>query len=165
MNNIKSILEKLICPVFICVIYIIIVLIGNHINNHLNAGELIKGTESQYQKYLNNRVFNGQIEVVLDDKTRIDIFVKDKYAIEVDFATKWYEAIGQASHYAVKTNTPPAICLIVRNNNDMEKVTRAQFACSKMYILIGDKLARYSVFYVDDRDGFVSKNFNEDTLE
>ena len=35
--------------------------------------------------------FNGQMEVVLEDKSRVDC-VTEYYAVEVDFANKWAEA-------------------------------------------------------------------------
>ena len=41
---------------------------------------------------------------------RCDI-VTEKYAIEVDRANKWHEAIGQAAHYALYLKKKPCIAL------------------------------------------------------
>lgn len=46
------------------------------------------------------------MEVVAPDGTRCDILT-DEYAIEVDFANKWAEAIGQALNYAIQFNKMP----------------------------------------------------------
>lgn len=118
-------------------------------------------TERDYQEYANKTQFHGVIEHVLDDGTRVDILVKDKYAIEVDFAKKWYEAIGQASHYSYKTKIPPAIYLIVQTDEDLEKVERAKKVCERLFIIINNKLYRYTVFYIDDREGKASRSFND----
>lgn len=46
--------------------------------------------EKVYQKNFCNKM-HGQIEYVLDDKTRVDCLTAS-YAIEVDFAPKWAES-------------------------------------------------------------------------
>ena len=58
------------------------------------------------------REIGGQVEVVMRDGTRCDI-LSNSYAIEVDFAKKWAEAIGQSLHYALHTGKRPAVALIV----------------------------------------------------
>ena len=45
----------------------------------------------------------GTTEVTLPDGTRCDILT-DTHAIEVDFADKWAEAIGQSLNYAIQAN-------------------------------------------------------------
>jgi len=50
----------------------------------------------------------------MPDSSRVDC-VTDEYAIEVDFATKWAEAIGQSTYYARITNKKPGILLIMEN--------------------------------------------------
>lgn len=122
-------------------------------------------TERQYQKYVNDKVFNGITEYRLDDGTRVDIFVKDKYAIEVDFAHKWYEAIGQASHYSLMTKTPPAVLLILKEEDDWQYFARCSRVCSRMYIIIDNKPIGYNVFYLDDRNGKISATFKEGNNE
>lgn len=56
----------------------------------------------------------GQLEYVLPDKARIDCLLPDT-AVEVDFAAKWAECIGQALYYGNMTNKTPACLLIMEN--------------------------------------------------
>lgn len=72
--------------------------------------------ESDYQK-IAAELLNGKTEVVLSDRTRIDI-VTDDQAIEVDWSYKWAEGIGQALYYSSRTNKEPGLILIVK---DIEK--------------------------------------------
>ena len=60
---------------------------------------------------------NGKTEVVFSDGSRCDCLT-DKYAVEVDFAPKWAEAIGQVLHYAALTGKKPKILLIQHNKKD-----------------------------------------------
>ena len=55
---------------------------------------------------------NGVMEYTLRDKTRIDCLTSS-YAIEVDFANKWAESIGQSLYYGLMTNKKPGILLIM----------------------------------------------------
>ena len=59
----------------------------------------------------------GITEYVLDDKTRVDCLT-DEYAVEVDFANKWAEAVGQSLYYALKTGKKPGILLITEKEKD-----------------------------------------------
>jgi hypothetical protein len=52
------------------------------------------------------------MEYRLFDRTRVDCLT-DNYAIEVDFAKKWAEGIGQSLYYADVTGKIPAVGLIV----------------------------------------------------
>jgi len=119
-----------------------------------------KGTERQYQEYANKEL-KGVVEKRLKDNTRVDIFVEGEYAIEVDFAKKWYEAIGQASHYSLLTKTPPAVLLIIQTDDDMKYLKRCQRVCNCMYMLVDHRPFRYEVFHLDDRDGYISRQFNK----
>lgn len=56
----------------------------------------------------------GDPEYVLPDRARVDCLT-DEYAIEVDFAYKWAEAIGQASMYAIATGRNPGVLLIMED--------------------------------------------------
>ena len=67
--------------------------------------------ERYYQTQICNQL-NGEMEYVLSDRTRVDC-LSDEYAMEVDFAKKWAESIGQALYYAYMTNKKPAVGLIV----------------------------------------------------
>jgi hypothetical protein len=52
------------------------------------------------------------MEYRLFDKTRVDCLTDD-YAIEVDFAKKWAESVGQSLYYADVTGKNPGVGLIV----------------------------------------------------
>lgn len=62
-------------------------------------------------------IMHGQQEVILKDLTRVDI-VTDTFAIEVDFAKKWAESIGQSLHYGLVLNKKPGILLLVDGHKD-----------------------------------------------
>lgn len=81
---------------------------------------------------------NGTIEYRLDDLSRVDCLT-DEYAIEVEFAKKWKEAIGQALFYGIKTNRTPAIALIV-DGNDTKHINRLNVVSERYGI---------KVFYID----------------
>ena len=55
---------------------------------------------------------NGVAEHLLDDKTRVDCLT-ETHAVEVEFAPKWAEAVGQSLYYGYKTNRKPGIVLII----------------------------------------------------
>lgn len=54
----------------------------------------------------------GKVEYVLPDRSRVDCLTAS-VALEVDFADKWAEGIGQALMYANTTNRPPGVALIM----------------------------------------------------
>jgi hypothetical protein len=54
---------------------------------------------------------SGQTEAPVEGGW-VDVLTED-YAIEVDRLEKWHEAIGQASHYALKTKKIPVAALMV----------------------------------------------------
>lgn len=68
--------------------------------------------EKHYQTEFAKQFANAKLEVVAPDGTRCDILT-DEYAIEVDFAKKWAEAIGQSLNYALQFNKKAGILLIV----------------------------------------------------
>ena len=59
----------------------------------------------------------GEMEFVLPDKTRVDCLTPS-LAVEVDFAKKWAEAVGQALHYASWTGRRAGIVLIIGPGDD-----------------------------------------------
>lgn len=59
----------------------------------------------------------GRQEVTLPNRTRVDCLTSH-YAVEVEFAPKWQEAIGQALNYASQSGKKPAILMIVEKQND-----------------------------------------------
>jgi len=79
--------------------------------------------EKDYQREFASRFPEAQVEYILPDKARIDILTPE-YAIEVDYAKKWAEAIGQALYYARCTGRYPAILLIVRADGSDDKYVR-----------------------------------------
>ena len=50
----------------------------------------------------------GETEVVLPDKTRYDV-VTETHAFEVEFASKWCEALGQSLWYSFQLNKKEGI--------------------------------------------------------
>lgn len=67
----------------------------------------------------------GEAEFYLHDRTRVDCLLDD-YAVEVDFAGKWAEAIGQALYYASQTQRDPGVLLILESLEDLRYVERLQ---------------------------------------
>lgn len=89
------------------------------------------------EKYYQTKIcteFGGEMEHVLFDRTRVDCLT-DKYAIEVDFAKKWAEGIGQSLYYADVTGKKPAIVLIV-GAGDEKYLKRVQRVADKFDIKI-----------------------------
>ena len=70
----------------------------------------------------------GPTEVVLLDPSRVDVLT-DQWAIEVDWAPKWAESIGQSLYYAQATDREPvAILLVGRSDSDSVYWLRAKAA-------------------------------------
>lgn len=68
----------------------------------------------------------GTVEVRLSDGTRVDCLT-DTHAIEVDWARKWMEGVGQSLHYAEVSNLRPGLALIVKPGKaDARHVERAR---------------------------------------
>jgi hypothetical protein len=65
----------------------------------------------------------GQAEYTLEDRTRVDCLT-DKYAVEVDYAPKWAEAIGQSLHYGIMTKRIPGIVIIVEDEKECKHVDK-----------------------------------------
>jgi hypothetical protein len=63
---------------------------------------------------------NGKSEVVLKDKSRLDCLT-ETHAVEVEFAPKWKEAVGQALYYAIMTGGKPGIVLILEKPSTESK--------------------------------------------
>lgn len=78
--------------------------------------------ESVYQDYFAAKV-GGETEVTCDDGTRCDI-VTGTHAIEVDFADKWGEAIGQSLNYGFQLNKKAGILLILEKESDYKYFVR-----------------------------------------
>jgi len=94
-------------------------------------------TENQQMKQL-ARMYNAREgdKEPLWDKTRCDLFTETE-AIEVDWAPKWAEAIGQSTYYAFATNKRPTIILLVK---DMDKEKQFVYRCQTVCVRLGIKL-------------------------
>jgi len=92
-----------------------------------------KYNEKYYQTIICEQL-DGKMEYVLKDKTRVDCF-SDEYAMEVDFAKKWAESIGQSLFYAEMTGKKPAIGLII-GKKDAKYVKRIKRVTDKFNIKI-----------------------------
>jgi hypothetical protein len=83
-----------------------------------------KQSERYYQEKFAQEI-GGQVEVVMKDGTRCDILTAT-HAIEVDFAKKWAEAIGQSLNYAMHTGKRPGVALIVFSPSDNKYIERVR---------------------------------------
>ena len=72
-------------------------------------------SESQYINHLNT-YFKGQREYVVPNG-RVDILTNE-YAIEVERADHWKNAIGQSLWYGLQTNRRSGIVLLVLSQSD-----------------------------------------------
>jgi hypothetical protein len=89
--------------------------LGAKANPHLHL-------EKAYQEVFARQV-QGQVEVVMPDGARCDVLTAS-HAIEVDFASKWSEAIGQSLFYGIQTNRQPGILLILEKPEDRRFLVR-----------------------------------------
>jgi len=79
--------------------------------------------ESVYQAFWCNKM-GGQIEYVLPDKSRVDC-ITSTHAIEVDFANKWAEAVGQSLFYSAATGKKAGVLLIIEDEDrDLRYIDR-----------------------------------------
>ena len=79
----------------------------------------------RYYQDIAAKKYGGQTEVTMPDGTRCDI-VTDTHAIEVDFADKWGEAIGQSLSYGFQTSKRAGILLILERPDDERHLIRVQ---------------------------------------
>lgn len=71
------------------------------------------------------------MEYKLKDRTRVDCLT-EQYAVEVDFAKKWAECIGQALYYGERTKKYPACVLIMENGEkDIKYLRRLRYVAYK----------------------------------
>jgi hypothetical protein len=94
-----------------------------------------KHKEKYYQTALCNKM-DGVMEQSLLDRTRIDCLT-DEYAIEVDFAKKWAESVGQSLYYAYMTGKKPAVGFILdESKKDQRHLKRLEVLADKYHITI-----------------------------
>jgi len=80
--------------------------------------------------------YNARVEVTLSDGSRCDLLSKE-YAIEVDWAKKWPEGIGQSLLYAELTGRKPALILLIRDAEKEARYTkRAQLVADRAEITL-----------------------------
>ena len=72
----------------------------------------------------------GTLEVRLAGGLRIDCET-DTHAVEVDFAPKWAEAVGQSLAYAAATGKRPGILLILERPSDERHLTKLHDAITQ----------------------------------
>lgn len=83
--------------------------------------------ETHYQA-IAAKVLKGKTEVNLGDGRRCDI-VTDEYAIEVDWKSKWSEAVGQSLDYGFLADKKCGIVLIVDSREDTKEALRINSIC------------------------------------
>ena len=81
-------------------------IVGNAVATHLHP-------ESAYR----DAWCMGKTEVQMPNGNRADC-ITTNYAVEVEFAKKYHEGVGQALDYAQQTGKKPAILLIIEEVKD-----------------------------------------------
>lgn len=77
----------------------------------LNQYNLKSAERTRFAKEAQAKL-GGKLEVRLEDGTRCDL-INDTHAYDVEYASKWKEAIGQSLHYALLTDKQAGIILII----------------------------------------------------
>lgn len=90
--------------------------------------------EKDYQRWWCEK-HAGELEYRLPDKTRVDCLTKE-YAVEVEYAPKWAESIGQALYYAQSTGRKPAVLVIVRDKDDERFLKRLRVVAKEQGIKV-----------------------------
>ena len=72
---------------------------------------------------------------VKDESIRIDCQTEE-YSLEVDFAKKFYEAIGQSLYYSILTGKKPAVLLILEKKSDELYLKRLNIVSDKYNIKV-----------------------------
>jgi len=90
------------------------------------------------QRYIDKlRSVLGGHAATFDDDTICDCYIPvTGLAIEVEFAPKWAEAIGQSLHYASKAGCRPGIYLIVRDIAEEKHINKLIPHCKRLNILL-----------------------------
>ena len=107
--------------------------------------------ERTWIKLLAKGIEDAKPEVTLADGSRVDILTPDR-AVEVEWAKKWPEAIGQACFYGAMTSREPTILLLLRNRKeDLRFLHRAIIAARRAGVTVwvyDTKLRKYLL--IDD---------------
>ena len=82
----------------------------------------------------------GRREVRTQYETRVDCVFRETskldgklYAVEVDFADKWAEGIGQALHYGKGLNAYPGLVLIIEHQDECRFLPRVWSTLDPMH--------------------------------
>ena len=93
------------------------------------AGLLLAGEVEECKRLAPK--YGAETEVVQWDSSRVDL-LNDEYAVEVDWAPKWAEAVGQSLYYSILTEKKPAIILLIKDKKaEMKHIYRCQTVCAK----------------------------------
>ena len=90
--------------------------------------------EIDYQRHWCKK-HKGVLEYRISDGTRVDCLTSE-YAVEVEYAHKWAEAIGQSLFYAKMTDKKPVIVLIMAEKGDERFAKRLREVASEEKIKI-----------------------------
>lgn len=82
------------------------------------------------ERYYQEKYCKGFLEYKFDDGTKADCLTED-YVTEFDFAYKWFEAVGQSLHYALKSGKKPSIVLILKTKKHEKHIKNAIPLCKK----------------------------------
>lgn len=72
---------------------------------------------------------------VVDETIRVDCLTEE-YAVEVEFAKKFYESVGQSLYYSILTGKTPAVLLILEDKKDELFLKRLNVIASKYNIKV-----------------------------
>ncbi|GFO68578.1 hypothetical protein GMLC_21570 [Geomonas limicola] len=103
----------------------------------LSSSPVIAGhlhPEREYQAAWCQRA-GGEQEVVLDDRSRVDCLT-EVYAVEVEFAPKWKEAVGQSLFYGLKLKRRPGIVLILEEPEEHRYLDRLKLVADRYGIQV-----------------------------
>lgn len=120
-------MAKIIATILLC-------LLSSCLSPEKTAKEDTYYHEKDYQQAWCKKA-KGIQEYRLDDGTRVDCLT-DQYAIEVDFASKWAESIGQAYYYARKTDRLPGVVLLLKTAKDQRYLDRIHTAAPDLQVWI-----------------------------
>lgn len=116
------------------VIFLMTVFTGCASAPHVSHSSQHIHLEKFYQERWCNE-HNGIMEYRLPDKTRVDCLT-DEYAVEVDFAPKWAESVGQSLYYAERTGKKPGVVLIMEHPGDERFSTRLDVLADRYHIKV-----------------------------
>ncbi len=109
-----------------------------------------KFKEKEYQKFWCDKA-GGVMEYVVSGGSRVDCLT-DTHAVEVEFAPKWKEAVGQALYYGKKTKRTPGILLILESKADNKYLGRLVYTIKKNYPFVRVWVIRQEALKADGRE-------------